>query len=94
VKKWNRWTPARHRKAADALVDRDLVVRDKRTRAGRTIFLHGPWNEGPAPIETWKHDLQTAAAAEHGSAPFAWWLLPDRFAYAWNRARTGPQALI
>jgi hypothetical protein len=94
VRKWNRWTPARHRKAADALVDRDLVVRDKRTRAGRTIFLHGPWNEGPAPIETWKHDLQTAAAAEDGSAPFAWWLLPDRFAYAWNRARTGPQPLI
>jgi hypothetical protein len=87
VRKWNRWTPARHRKAADVLVARNLVVRDKRARAGRTVFLPGAWIEGPAPLEAWKSGLGTAADAEDDRVPFAWWLLPDRFGYAWKRAK-------
>lgn len=55
---WNQWTPARHKKAQAELVALRLVVEDKRTRAGRTAFVPGPWTEKLAkphlPLETAK----------------------------------------
>ncbi|WP_339156540.1 hypothetical protein [Actinomadura luteofluorescens] len=90
VRKWNRWTPARLRKAADPLVARDLVVRHEHRGAGRKIFLPGPWTQGPPPQETWKTDLKTAAEAEDPHTPFIWRPLPDRFTQAWNHAQKQP----
>ncbi len=54
---WNGWTAARYKKAAQALVARELVVEAKRARAGRDIFLPGGWESLKAPhmpIESWK----------------------------------------
>ncbi|MEV0664833.1 hypothetical protein ACIBI3_32720 [Actinomadura luteofluorescens] len=90
VRKWNRWTPARLRKAADPLVARDLVVRHEHRGAGRKIFLPGPWTQGPPPQETWKTDLKTAAEAEDPHTPFIWRPLPDRFTQAWHHAQKQP----
>ncbi|WP_433461743.1 hypothetical protein [Spirillospora sp. CA-128828] len=89
VRKWNRWTPARRRKAADALVARNLVVRDERARAGRTIFLPGAWIEGGTPLEAWKSELHAEADAEDTGTPFIWRPLPARFTHAWTRVQAG-----
>ncbi|GGT73362.1 hypothetical protein [Actinomadura citrea] len=87
VRKWNRWTPARLRKAADPLVARNLVIRSEQAREGRKIFLPGPRTQGPPPQEAWKADMKTAADAEDPHNPFAWRPLPDRFTYAWHHAQ-------
>lgn len=60
IRRWNGWNPARHRQAVTELVDHDLVVEDKRARAGRGIFLPGPWAEAAKPLppmECWKAPL-------------------------------------
>ncbi|MGW4241434.1 hypothetical protein [Nocardia sp. NPDC004722] len=58
LRRWNGWTSARHKKTQAELVDRRLVVEDKRARAGRTAFIPGPWTEKLAkphlPLETAK----------------------------------------
>ncbi|MGI5204551.1 hypothetical protein ACQEU6_23585 [Spirillospora sp. CA-108201] len=93
VRKCNRWTPARLREAADPLVARNLAVRTEQPREGRKVFLPGPWTQGPPPQESWKADLKTAADAEAPDNAFLWWPLPERFAYAWQRAQDqGPAA--
>jgi hypothetical protein len=69
VRRWNGWTAGRHREAAAELVERGMVVRDKRPRAGRDVFLPGPWVTSgrprwglkPAPpLEGWKVPLLDA----------------------------------
>lgn len=62
VKAWNRWRPAQHKAAVAALLARGLVVEDKRLKAGRAVFLPGPWTKaagypGSRPVEDWKTDL-------------------------------------
>ncbi len=89
VRTWNHWSPARHRKAGTTLLGRKLVVHGSRTRAGRTLFLPGEWIEydwlgSVHPREKFKDDLTAAAETSDRPGSFDWWLLPDRFAFAWN----------
>ncbi|MFE1593522.1 hypothetical protein [Nocardia sp. NPDC058705] len=60
VRRFNNWTPTRHKKAQAELVARRLVVEDKRARAGRTAFIPGPWTAKMTPphlpLETAKLD--------------------------------------
>ncbi|MEV3926020.1 hypothetical protein [Actinomadura coerulea] len=92
VRKWNRWTPARLRKAADPLVARDLVIRHEHRGGGRKIFVPGPFTQGPPPQETWKAGLKAAADAADPQTPFIWRPLPDRFTCAWHHAQMRPPA--
>ncbi|MFI6985537.1 hypothetical protein ACIBSV_44235 [Embleya sp. NPDC050154] len=97
TRRWNQWSPARHRKARAALADTDLVVQDKRTRAGRTLFLPGAWvgattRKIPA-METWKARLLGVTLMPGGrvitSRPTVERTLPDLFAHAWSLTRSG-----
>lgn len=57
IQKWNGWTAAQYKKAADELVKASLVLEARRERAGRAHFLPGGWTALKAPhlpIETWK----------------------------------------
>lgn len=45
LRRWNGWTPARHKKARAELAGMRLVVEEQRARAGRTAFVPGPWTE-------------------------------------------------
>jgi hypothetical protein len=57
IQKWNGWTAAQYKKAAEELVKANLVLEAKRERAGRAHFLPGGWTALKAPhlpIETWK----------------------------------------
>ncbi|GLW47009.1 hypothetical protein Stsp02_26710 [Streptomyces sp. NBRC 14336] len=87
--RWTGWKPARLKKARAELAATDLVVEAKRARAGRTLFLPGPWRDlkGSAlPIEAWKEGLYpvpgNARAVPH--LP-----LPELFARAWKRVQDG-----
>ncbi|NUP52114.1 MAG: hypothetical protein HOW97_33045, partial [Catenulispora sp.] len=62
VQTWNGWSPAQHKKAVQALVDHGLVIRDRRPKMGRSVFLPGAWtttNGRPdsSPIESWKREF-------------------------------------
>lgn len=96
VRRWNAWTPARHKAAAAQLVARGLVVADRRPRAGRTLFLPGPWAHAKKPLppmECWKAPLTGACTSADGSEVTAFELLPgtlpELFAEAWRRVRDG-----
>ncbi|MEV0645087.1 hypothetical protein AB0I28_07465 [Phytomonospora sp. NPDC050363] len=89
VKRWNDWTPARHKKAQTALVDAGLVVEATRARAGRKVFIAGRWEAFKAPmlpVETAKLDL-------YGSRPYGMLMplrpIPELFAEAWRRRAEG-----
>ncbi|MFJ9852201.1 hypothetical protein [Streptomyces sp. NPDC101150] len=67
IRRWNGWTPARHRAAAVELTATGAVLTDKRSRAGRTAFLPGGWTDLKAPhlpLETAKLDAHLAAVTE------------------------------
>ncbi|MFI8191568.1 hypothetical protein ACIF8T_22570 [Streptomyces sp. NPDC085946] len=96
VRRWNAWTPARHRAAAAELVARGLVVEDRRARAGRALFLPGPWAHARKPLppmETWKAPLLAARLNPGGSEVTAFELLPgtlpELFTEAWRLVRDG-----
>ncbi|MFD5520681.1 hypothetical protein [Streptomyces sp. NPDC127066] len=96
VRRWNAWTPARHKAAAAELVTRGLAVEDRRSRAGRTLFLPGPWAHAKKPLppmETWKAPLIGAELSASGDAVWAFDLLPDTlpalFTEAWRLVRGG-----
>ncbi|GIG71284.1 hypothetical protein [Phytomonospora endophytica] len=89
IRRWNAWTPARHKKAQTALVDAGLVIEATRARAGRKVFIAGQWSALKTPmlpVETAKLDL-------YGDTPFGSVLplrpIPDLFAEAWRRRRAG-----
>ncbi|MFF2025404.1 hypothetical protein ACFVW2_26825 [Streptomyces sp. NPDC058171] len=101
VRRWNAWTPSRHAKAAAELLAHDLVVEDRRPRAGRRLFLPGPWAHGKKPLppmESWKAPLIGARLNEDGNEVREFELLPgtlpELFAEAWRlvRAGAGPTA--
>ncbi|MCX5008898.1 hypothetical protein OHB05_40960 [Streptomyces sp. NBC_00638] len=101
VRRWNAWTPARHKAAAADLVARGLVVEDRRARAGRTLFLPGPWAHAKKPLpstETWKAPLIGARLSADGNEVSAFELLPgtlpELFTEAWRlvRGAQGPTA--
>ncbi|MEV8092788.1 hypothetical protein [Kitasatospora sp. NPDC085879] len=61
VRRWNGWSPARHRAAQEELAAAGLVETGRRPRAGRTAFVPGPWTELKAP----ELPLETAKLAGH-----------------------------
>ncbi|MFE2296973.1 hypothetical protein ACFXAW_02105 [Streptomyces sp. NPDC059445] len=96
VRRWNAWTPARHKKAAAELTARALVVEDRRARSGRTLFLPGPWAHAKKPLppmETWKAPLIGAQLKFSGDEVWTFELLPDTlpalFTEAWRLVRGG-----
>jgi hypothetical protein len=57
IREWNGWTGAVFERAAAELVVRGLAVRARRPRAGRDVFLPGPWEELKSPdlpVEAWR----------------------------------------
>jgi hypothetical protein len=55
--RWLGWKPARLKAARTELAATDLVVNGARPRAGRTLFLPGPWHALASPhlpLESWK----------------------------------------
>ncbi|GAB3451681.1 hypothetical protein GCM10027570_28940 [Streptomonospora sediminis] len=92
VRTWNGWTPSYHKKVQAELLDRGLVVQDKRSRAGRSVFLPGAWTVLKAPelpLETAKLDTHMAAVTDTKEieGPFTRLLPPaplhEMFAAAW-----------
>ncbi|MDG4818766.1 hypothetical protein O7628_25075 [Micromonospora sp. WMMD956] len=91
---WTGWKPARLKAARAELAGTDLVVAASRPRAGRSLFLPGPWlarGGGQAPIEGWKaslFDLAPDGTAALGvtvpGEPVA-----DLYRRAWRRVRDG-----
>ncbi|UJR85121.1 hypothetical protein [Sandaracinus amylolyticus] len=64
---WNGWKRATLRAAGEELERAELVVRGKRARAGRELFLPGPWEERSAPelpLERWKLPLYGGETAD------------------------------
>lgn len=95
INTWNGWTTARRRRAEEELTAVDLVLRAKRSRAGRAVFIPGGWTTTAAPLlplETWKLPLYEVTDARRQArlgrllppAP-----LPDLFAAAWKRILDG-----
>ncbi|MEV0318589.1 hypothetical protein ACIBKX_10310 [Streptomyces sp. NPDC050658] len=90
IRRWNSWTPARHKAAIAELLDASLVVADRRPRAGRGIFLPGDWATAAKPhhpMETWKADLLGARLSPHREKVLttpATGPLPELFARAWG----------
>jgi hypothetical protein len=57
IREWNGWDGPAFERAAGELVDRGLAIRARRPRAGRDLFLAGPWEELKAPdlpVESWR----------------------------------------
>ncbi|WP_448320918.1 hypothetical protein [Streptomyces sp. CO7] len=96
VRRWNGWTARQHREAAGELADRRLVVRDRRPRAGREVFLPGGWAPSgrptwglrpPPPLERWKVPLLGAELSHEGKVTHLPPLpdtLPELFGRAWR----------
>ncbi|MEV4499416.1 hypothetical protein AB0J84_27425 [Micromonospora arborensis] len=92
--KWTGWKPARLKAARAELAGTELVVEASRSRAGRSLFLPGPWLErghGQKPIEAWKTSLFGLApdgtAALSVTVPFE--PAADLYRRAWQRLRDG-----
>lgn len=90
VAAWTGWKPARLRAARAELLAADgLVVEAKRSRAGRSLFLPGGWQESRSPgipMETWKAGLYLLSA---GVARWPARPVPELFELAWRRVREG-----
>jgi hypothetical protein len=87
--RWTGWKPTRIKKARTELAATGPVVEAKRPRAGRTLFLPGGWRDlrAPAlPLETWKETLYPVS---DGSRTLPLVPVPELFARAWERVRTG-----
>ncbi|MET9734799.1 hypothetical protein ABZZ79_30420 [Streptomyces sp. NPDC006458] len=96
VRRWNAWKPAQHKAAAAALVARGLVEEDRRSRAGRTLFLPGAWSHAEKPLlpmESWKAPLLGAQLSYDGTEVRDFELfpgtLPELFSRAWELVREG-----
>ncbi|WP_167739545.1 hypothetical protein [Streptomyces subrutilus] len=97
VRRWNGWTPARHKAAQAELEAAGAIHTGKRARAGRTAFVPGAWAEFKAP----HLPLEAAKLPDHGvsadssefQGPFVRLLSPvpvhELFARAWARAVGG-----
>ncbi|MFG2011291.1 hypothetical protein ACGFNF_19715 [Micromonospora sp. NPDC048868] len=92
--RWTGWKPARLKAARAELAGTDLVVEASRSRAGRSLFLPGPWLErgaGQVPIEGWKlalFDLAPDGTAALGvTVPFE--PAAELYRRSWQRLRDG-----
>ncbi|MFD0267250.1 hypothetical protein ACFVGY_11715 [Streptomyces sp. NPDC127106] len=96
VRRWNGWTPARHQAARAELLATGAVENGKRARAGRTLFVPGPWTQLKAPhlpVESDKLPAHLASASGSTLHAPLLRLLPvlpahEQFAGAWARSRT------
>ncbi|MER5930867.1 hypothetical protein [Streptomyces sp. NPDC002054] len=92
VRRWNAWTPARHKAAQAELVAAGAVRTGRRARAGRTAFLPGPWTElkpPHLPLEAGKPATHLATVRDSTlTAPLLRLLAPapvhELFAQAWS----------
>ncbi|GAA2061093.1 hypothetical protein GCM10009801_03150 [Streptomyces albiaxialis] len=90
VKQWTGWKPARFKAACDALDGTGLVVRTVRPRAGRTLFLRGPWQETKPPrlpVESGRRALLPLTAEHRATAHMAAvpsCPVPELFVRAWE----------
>jgi hypothetical protein len=99
VRRWNRWTRARHRRAAEELLGARLVVEARRERSRRGLFLPGEWVKAPAPnrpLEAWRlplYGLERDRATGQPRGPLARFLplmpLHELFTAAWARLEAG-----
>ncbi|WP_405669000.1 hypothetical protein OG379_40770 (plasmid) [Streptomyces sp. NBC_01166] len=96
VRRWNAWKPTRHKAASAELSARGLVVEDRRARAGRSLFLPGPWAHAKKPLppmESWKAPLIGAQLSTDGTEVRDFELLPgtlpELFTEAWRLVRKG-----
>jgi hypothetical protein len=99
VRRWNGWTPARHRRAAAELLGAGLVVAARRERSRRGLFLPGEWVKAAAPdlpLEAWKlplYRLERDPTTGRPHGPLARFLplapLHELFAVAWARVEAG-----
>ncbi|MEV0302644.1 hypothetical protein [Streptomyces prasinus] len=96
IRTGNDWKAARHQKAAAVLVERGLVVEDKRARAGRRIFLPGEWlhaGKPYQPMEAWKAELLGVERSYNGRLenplPLPTRTMPELFAHAWELVQGG-----
>ncbi|MGW2827136.1 hypothetical protein ACWC24_40105 [Streptomyces sp. NPDC001443] len=93
VKQWTGWKPARFKAAHTELAASGRVIRADRARAGRTLFLPGPWQEAKAPrlpLERSKLGLLPNAREHRSTAHTAvvpHMPIPVLFERAWARAR-------
>ncbi|MGA5125426.1 hypothetical protein ACPCAG_19250 [Streptomyces pseudogriseolus] len=101
IRTWNGWKPARHQQAAATLLDRGLVVEDKRPRAGRRLFLGGEWlhaDKPYQPMEPWKADLLGLKRSYNGRLntplPLPTRTLPELFAHACTLVESGRQPSV
>lgn len=94
---WNGWTSAKIKALGKELVARNLVVEEKRSRAGRSFFLPGGWenlNSPHLPLETWKLPLFQLEHGPYGVLVPLIRVLPlspvhKLFAEAWYRTVEG-----
>lgn len=91
IRRWNGWKPARHAAAEAVLVTKALVVRDKRARAGRSVFLPGAWLDKPG-IENYKWQLHGLHARQDGEqisdVDVPRISLPTQFARSWEHLQS------
>lgn len=96
VRQWTGWSPAALKAARHEVLGTGLVVEARRARAGRSLFLPGPWLELKVPrlpVEAGKlallpGDPARASAAHTVVVPSR--PLPALFAEAWQAARRAP----
>lgn len=92
VKQWTGWKPARFQAACAALDGTGLVVRAARPRAGRSLFLAGPWQETKPPrlpVESARRALLPLTREHRSTAHVAAvpsCSVPELFARAWRAA--------
>jgi hypothetical protein len=99
LRRWNGWTPQRHRRAAAELLSAGLVVRAKRARAQRGLFLPGEWLSArppDLPLEAWRAPLyglerDSRGHQLRGVLPHVLPQVPlhELFAAAWARVQAG-----
>ena len=97
VRAWNHWRPAHHKAAVSEILARGLVIEDKRSGAGRKVFLPGTWQKvtytssrykSSRPVEDWKHHFMRSMSV---SSAYHWPArpLPDLFEAARDRVLAG-----
>jgi hypothetical protein len=95
IRRWNAWSPARHKAAQSALATSGLTETGKRPRAGRTAFIPGPWTDLKTPHLPLETAKLTPYAAPNSNGkdiygPFCRLLSPlplhELFTQAWTRS--------
>ena len=96
IRTWNNWKKKDLDAARGELLEKQLVVQGKRTRAGRSVFLPCPWWEASSPhypMEEWKAQYYLVRYGNKAWSLVPWCppLLPlDKlFRHAWDRYKGG-----